>query len=225
MQNKRTENASLGQRCKIRERECLFRPGMTSKIADMVSRCETCIQSRRKQQREPFIPMPPATHAWSRVACDLFHMNRRDFLLIVDYFTSYPEVTLLTETTSSAIIAHTKSIFARHGLPDTVITNNGPQFTSPEYGDFAKQWEFKHATSSPLHSRANGKVEYTVQTIKGILKKATRSGEDPYLTLLNFRACSAPGGTPSPAMLLMNRNVKTRIPEFNEQEISTRSLK
>ena len=165
------------------------------------------------------------SHTCLEVACDLFHINGRDYLLIVDYFTSYPEVTLLTETTSSAIIAHTKSIFARHSLPDTVITNNGPQFTSPEYRDFAKQWEFKHTTSSPLHPRANGKVEHTVQTIKGILKKAIRSGEDPYLTLLNFRACSAPGGTPSPAMLLMNRNVKTRLPELNEQEISTRSLK
>lgn len=152
-------------------------------------------------------------------------MNGRDYLLIVDYFTSYPEVTLLTETTSSAIIAHTKSIFARHGIPDTVITDNGPQFTSREYRDFAKQWEFKHTTSSPLHPRANGKVERTVQTIKGLLKKATRSGEDPYLTLLNFRACSAPDGTPSPAMLLMNRKIKTRLPELNEQELSTRSLK
>jgi len=96
----RVHEGHLGiERCKTRERECLFRPGMTSKIADMVSRCETCIQSRRKQQREPFIPLPPATHARSRVACDLFHMNRRDFLLIADYFTRYQEVTLLTETT------------------------------------------------------------------------------------------------------------------------------
>ena len=82
--------------------------------------------------------------------------------------------------------------FARHGIPDTVITDNGLQFTSTDYRDFAKQWEFKHTTSSPLHPRANGKVERTVQTIKGIHKKATRFGEDPYLTLLNFRACSAP---------------------------------
>lgn len=72
---------------------------------------------------------------------------------------------------------------------------------------------------------ANGKVEPSVQTIKRLLGKATRSGEDPYLTLLNFRACSAPDGTPSPAMLLMNRKIKTRLPELNEQEISTRSLK
>ena len=142
----------------------------------MVSRCETCIQSRRKQQREPLIPFPPATHAWSKVACDLFHMNGRDYLLIVDYFTSYPEIAQLTGTTSSAIIANVKSIFARHGIPDTVITDNGSQFTSTEYRDFAKQWEFKHTTSSLLHPRANGKVERTVQTIKGLLKRASRSG-------------------------------------------------
>ena len=143
----RIHESHLGiERCKTRARECPFWPGMTSEIADMVLRCETCIQSRRKQQRKPLILLPPATHAWSRVACDLFRMNGRDYLLTVDYFTSYLEVSLLTETTSSAIIAHTKSIFARHGIPDNVITDNGRQFTSTEYRDFARQREFKHPT-------------------------------------------------------------------------------
>jgi len=159
----RIHEGHLGiEQCKTRARECLFWPGMTSEIADMVSWCETCIQSGRKQLREPLIPLPLATLAWNRVACDLFDMNGRDYLLIVDYFTSYPEVTLLTETASSAIIGHTKSIFARHGIPDTVITDHGPLFTSTEYRDFAKQWEFKHTTSSPLHPRPNGKVKRTV---------------------------------------------------------------
>lgn len=72
--------------------------------------------------------MRSISHEWKRLS-----------YLIVDYFTSYPVVSLLTETTSSAIIAHTKSIFARHGIPNTVITDNGPQFTSKEYRDFARQ--------------------------------------------------------------------------------------
>ena len=162
----RIHEGHLGiEQCKTRARECLFWPGMTSEIADIVSWCETCIQSGRKPLREPLIPLPLATLAWNRVACDLFHMNGRDYLLIVDYFTSYPEVTLLTETASSAIIGHTKSIFARHGIPDTVITDYGPQFTSTEYCDFAKQWEFKHTTSSPLHPRPNGNVKRTVRCV------------------------------------------------------------
>lgn len=72
--------------------------------------------------------MRSISHEWKRLS-----------YLIVDYFTSYPVVSLLTETTSSAIIEHTKSIFARHGIPNTVITDNGPQFTSKEYRDFARQ--------------------------------------------------------------------------------------
>ena len=116
----RIHEGHLGiERCKTRARECLIWPGITIEIADMISRCDMCIQARKKQQREPSMPLPPTTQAWSRVACDLFQMNRRDYLLIVDYHTSYPELSLLTETTSSAIITHSKSIFVRHRIPDS----------------------------------------------------------------------------------------------------------
>ena len=218
----RIHEGHLGiERCKTRAREVLFWPGMATEIADMVSRCETCLQSRKRQPREPLIPLPPTTDAWSRVACDLFHMSGKDYLLIVDYHTSYPEVSLLPEISSAAVIRHTKSIFARHGIPDTVITDNGPQFSCKEYRDFAKQWEFEHTTSSPRHPRSNGKVERTVQMVKTLLKKATKSGEDPYLALLNFRACTSPDGTPAPAMGLMKRNLRTRLPSITKEQQSS----
>ncbi|PFX23878.1 Uncharacterized protein K02A2.6 [Stylophora pistillata] len=90
----RIHEGHLGiERCKTRARECLIWPGITIEIADMISRCDMCIQARKKQQREPLMPLPPTTRAWSRVAYDLFQMNRRDYLLIVDYHTSYPENT------------------------------------------------------------------------------------------------------------------------------------
>ena len=179
----RIHKGHLGiERCKTRAREALFWQGMDTEISEMISRCETCLESRKQQQREPLMPLPRAQHEWSRVACDLFYMNGKDYLLIVNYHTSFPEVSLLSETTSAGAIKHTKSVFARHGIPDTVVTDNGPQFACKEYKgkDFAKQWEFHHVTSSPLHTRANGKVERTVQTVKTLLKKAIRSGEDPY---------------------------------------------
>ncbi|XP_046856095.1 uncharacterized protein K02A2.6-like [Xenia sp. Carnegie-2017] len=96
------------ERCKTRAREVIFWPGMATEISEMISRCETCLESRKRQQREPLMPLPPAHHAWSRVACDLFYMNGKDYLLIVDYHTSFPEVSLLSETTSAGIIKHTK---------------------------------------------------------------------------------------------------------------------
>ena len=69
------------------------------------------------------------------------------------------------------------------------------------------------------------KVKRTVQTIKGLLKKGIRSGDDPYRTLFNFRTCASPDGKPSPAMLIMNRKLKTHLADLGERTLSTESLK
>ena len=95
----------------------------------------------------------------------------RDYLLVVDSFSSYPEVALL------------KSICARHGIPEKLITDNGPQFSSRNFKAFVTSWKVKHVTSSPRYPQSNGHAERAVQTIKNILKKA----HDPYLGLLQAR--------------------------------------
>ena len=214
----RIHEGHLGiERCKVRAREALYWPGMSSKIADMVSRCSTCLESRRKQQREPLQPLPAATEAWTRIGTDLFKMRGKDYLLVVDYYTNYPEICLLPNTNSSTVIKYTKSIFARHGIPEVVVSDNGPQYASKEYKEFAEKWEFQHITSSPHHPEANGKAERTVQTIKSLMKKAFRNEEDPYLALMNFRACPGPEGTLAPATMLMNRNLRTRLPRMKKE--------
>ena len=110
---------------------------------------------------------------------------------------------LLKGTTSSTVITHMKSIFARHGIPEIVISDNGPQFASKEFAEFATEWEFSYITSSPGYSKANGMAERAVQTIKKLL-------ED--LAVLVHRSCPDPNGDPSPAEKLMNRQLRTRLP-------------
>ena len=114
------------ERCKARAREVLYWPGMSSEIADMVSHCSTCLEGRKKQQQEPMQTLEPTTDAWTRAGTDLFTLHGKDYLLVVDYHTNYPEISLLPDTSSSTVIKHTKSIFARHRIPKTVISDNGP---------------------------------------------------------------------------------------------------
>ena len=146
-------------------------------------------------------------------------MQGKDYLLVVDYYTNYPEISLLADTTSSTVIKHAKSIFARHSIPRVVISDSGPQYLSKEFQEFAKKWEFQHITSSPYHPEANGKAERTVQTIKSLMKKASRDEEDPYLALMNFRACPGPDGSPAPATMLMNRKLRTRLPRLKQETL------
>ena len=97
-------------------------------------------------------------------------------------------------------------IFARHGTPNTVVSDNGPQYSSK---DFSEKWEFNHVTSSPTYPKSNGMVERAVQTVKKLLKnyKAKKSNQDPYLALQAHRACPDPNGSSSPAERLFGRPI------------------
>ena len=71
-------------------------------------------------------------HPWERIATDLFELNKQPYLLLVDYYSCYPEVIKLNSTTSTSVITAMKSVFSRHGIPHTVVSDNGPQYDSVE---------------------------------------------------------------------------------------------
>ena len=78
---------------------------------------------------------------WAKVASDFFEYKKSTYVLIADYFSNFNEVSKLPsgETKSEDVIKHTKSIFACHGIPEIVISDNGPHYSSNEYKCFAKK--------------------------------------------------------------------------------------
>jgi transposase InsO family protein len=90
-------------------------------------------------------------------------------------------------TRSETVIRKLKVMLARHGIPEKVVSDNGPQYASREFADFAKSWDFKHTTSSPTYSQSNGLAEKGVQTAKHLLEKAKVDHRDPYFALLEYR--------------------------------------
>ena len=105
-----------------------------------------------------------------------------------------------------------QSHLARYGIPDQEISDNGQQFTSDKFANFAETCDFEHLTSSPGNSKANGKAKSGVKTAKRILKKSIRAGTDPYLAALDYRNSPTQGMTTSPAQRLMSRRTKTLLP-------------
>ena len=105
----------------------------------------------------------------------------------VDYWSGFFEVQELSKVTSKTVITASKVQFARHGIPHTLISDNGPQFASAEFAQFTKEWQIEHRTSSPHYPQSNGRAENAVKTCKSLLKKAKASGEDPLLALLDWR--------------------------------------
>ena len=170
-------------KCRARAQQTVWWPGLGSQIQDLVRNCSKCQQSRHRPP-EPLITSEFPKLPWEKVATDLFHFNSATYLLIVDYFSRFIEVTKLSTQSSSEVIHHTKSVFSRHGIPHEVISDNGPQYSSLEYAHFAAEYGFIHTTSNPKYPQSNGEAEKVVQTIKQLLRKS----EDPHMALMIYRS-------------------------------------
>ena len=144
------------------------------------------------------------------MAADLCELNGRTLLVVCDYYSNYVEVARVT--TSKSIIKELKQIFARFGIPDVLVTDNGPQFASSEFTVFTRNWGFEHSTSSSTYPQSNGKAENAVKTIKRLFKKCKESGQSEFLALLNWRNTPTEGIGTSPAQRLMGRRCKTLLP-------------
>ena len=114
----------------------------------------------------------------------------------------------LMQEAAAVTIQAVKSILATHGIPEVVVSDNGPQFASVEFREFARECQFIHTTSSPRYPQSNGEVERAVQTVKKLWGK---KGGDPHIALLMYRATPLPNGL-SPAEILMGRKVRTKVP-------------
>ena len=198
-------------KCRARARETVWWPGLSSQLHDLVRNCYRCRQSRH-QPPEPLIISEFPKLPWEKVATDLFYFNSKTYLLIVDYYSRFIEIANLSTQSSSEVIRHTKSVFSRHGIPQEVISDNGPQYSSLEYARFAAQYGFIHTTSSPKYPQSNGEAERAVQTIKHFLRKS----DDPHMALMIYRSTPLHNGY-SPSELLMNRRIRTTLPILDSQ--------
>lgn len=156
------------------------------------------------------MPTPLPIHPWEKVGADLFELRGNSYLVVVDYFSRYPEILKLSTTTSKSIIIALKSIFARHGIRSIFMSDNGPQFISKEMQEFAITYSFQHITSSPWYQQSNGLAERMVKTVKELLSNSP----DPDMALLNCHATALPWCNLSPAELLMGRKLRTDVPQL-----------
>ena len=199
------------EKCKQRGRSCVYWPAMNEDIEALVKQCETCNKFATSNRKEPMIPHDVPTRPWEKVGIDYFNLLNQDYLLIVDYFSKYPEVILASSKTAGATIKAVQSVFSRHGIPNTVVADNMP-FNSAEFKDFAKTWQFTITTTSPNFPQSNGLVERNVQTIKRVIKKAKDSNTSIDLALLEYRNTPISAMNLSPAQLLMSRRLRSSLP-------------
>lgn len=139
-----------------------------------------------------------------RVGVDLFYFGGRSYLVAYDAFSNFPEVELLHSTSAHEIVAILGNIFSRHGIPQEVLTDNGPQFACQTFRECSTLFDFTHATSSPRFSRSNGLAEKGVQIVKRLLKKTGAANDNFWLALLNYWSSPLEDGRCPSELLIVN---------------------
>lgn len=181
---------------------------------DYISKCVICNWYQPEQCQEPLHPHKALEIHREKVGVELFELDRQTFLTAVDYYSGLFEVQDMTSTVAPRVITILKLWFARHGIPITVMSDNGPPFNSERFQEFSDEWDFNHITSSPHHPQSNGKAENAVKTCKSLLKKTRDDKQDPLLSILESRITRI---TPtesidaSPAQLLYGRRTRGHV--------------
>ena len=202
-----------------RARECIFWPSLKSQLMEYCSNCEACLSFQAKQRKQPMLETTSATFPFQVVFQDLFELQGKQYLVTVDVFSDFFEVDKLGETaTTTKVIEAAKRHFSRYGIPVELHSDNGPQFASVEFAEFANDWRFTHITSSPYFAQSNGKAEAAVKIAKRLLKKIKLNEEDYEYGLLETRNIPQPEGV-SRAQKFFGRQTRTKLPSIPDQNI------
>ena len=201
----------------------MFWPAMTSQVKDRVRTCGICNAFRNQQEKETLKPHQIPGLPWEIVGTDPFEYGGHTYVIVTDFYSKYFEPEILQEYTATCLINNMKKIFVRYGIPQQVVTDNGSQYanirnlldSTHQFKEFAREWGFRHTTSSSEYPQSNGAAERAVQTAKRILKKAETDGKDPFEGLLKYRNTCVSVFEDiglSPAQLLMSRRTRTTLP-------------
>ena len=191
---------------------------------DAETRCRSCHGCQivsQPQVPEPMVRTRFPEKPWQDLALDLLGPlpTGESLLVVVDYYSRYFEVAVMKSVTSTKIIRELNKVFATHGLPESVRTDNGTQFVSREFSDYLKDNNIHHRKTTPLWPQANGEVERQNRTLLKSMKITHAEGknwiEELPTFLLAYRSTPHSTTGVSPAELLFKRRLRTKLPELS----------
>ena len=203
-------------------------PGIFKEVAEYCRSCEVCQRSQpRPAARAEMVPMPLVSTPFKRIAMDLVgplprtKRGNRFILTICDYATRYPEAIALSSTEASQIARELIGMFARVGVPEEILTDQGPNFMSSLLQELYRLLQIKRIRTTPYHPQTDGLVERFNGTLKAMLKKfvnRTQKDWDEYLPYLLFAYREVPQESTgfSPFELLYGRRVRGPLDVLRE---------
>ena len=191
-------------------------PGLDKELEMLVKACQACQAVKDNPPKAPLHTWAWPTASWQRIHIDFAGSVMEKMLLVaVDVHSKWSEVLVMNTTTASKTITALKELFAQHGLPEQVVSNNGPRFTSSEFSHFLAANEVKHLHCAPYHPASNGAVERLVQTVKRAIKSGQRHGVELDRILANFllqyRATPQATTGTTPSSPFLEHSLRTRL--------------
>ena len=143
---------------------------MTADITALISNCSACQKFQSKQPPETLRNELPATQPWTSLATDIFELNRKSYLIVVDHYSKFIVVHKVTDYSAEQTIGKFLEIFSEFGVPDEIQGDRGPSYTSSFFLAFCNGLDIKLSFSSTYHHSGNA-AECSVQIVKSIMKK------------------------------------------------------
>ena len=203
-------------------------PGVYRDVEEHCQTCSPCQKSStRRVKKAPLVPLPIMDEPFRRIAMDIVgplprsNSGKRYILVICDYATRYPEAIALRSIDANAIAGELLSFFARVGVPEEILTDQGTNFTSQLLGEIHRLLQIKPIRTTPYHPQTDGLVERFNGTLKAMLKKTVaEEGKDwdrllPYL-LFAYREVPQASTGFSPFELVYGRNVRGPLDVLKE---------
>ena len=200
-------------RMKALARSYVWWPNMDMEIEHIVKECNTCQENQRSPAKSPSHHWEFPTHPWERIHVDhAGPVNGKNFFVVVDSHSKWIETDLVRSDSKSAI-AVLRRLFATHGLPRVLVSDNGTGFTSQEFADFMTENGIKHVFSAPYHPASNRQAEGTVRTMKEAMKCLKGDDVEKQLCKFLFKYRITPHSTTgtSPAELLVGRRLRSAL--------------
>ena len=215
-------------------REQCFWPNINHQITLFVQRCDTCQRNAKSPRKEDLHAWPEPQGPWQRIHIDFAEKDGDNFLVIVDAYSNWLEIIKMRVTTAEKTTEALRDVFSRWGPCRTIVSDNGPQFTSHTFKSFLHSLGINHITSAPYHPQSNGRAERFVGALKTGLDKLQHEGStDKKLRIF----LSSHRGTPSSALdgkspfeLMTGRKMPMRLhllrkPDYQNQNQSEQTTK
>ena len=193
-----------------------FRIGMDNDVKDLIKNCDACAATRFLDINTPLQQVSFPKGTWVKGAVDVVGPVEDKYLItIIDYYSSFPEVVISGDINSRNTVRILSDMFARHGYPDEIVSDNGPQFVSNELKHFLSCNNIKHVRSYPYYPRSNGKIErfhrYLKKNFQAVMSEGKSWEEELPKILMSYRSIAYPTTGKTPASTLFNREICTRL--------------